>query len=43
VALDWTFDLLFGRDYVQLGVHRHRGGPAGRQGESPADRELIEA
>jgi len=25
VALDWTADLLFGRDYVQLGVHRYRG------------------
>jgi NADH dehydrogenase len=22
VALDWTLELLFGRDYVQLGVHR---------------------
>ena len=25
VALDWTADLFFGRDYVQLGVHRYRG------------------
>jgi NADH dehydrogenase len=24
VALDWTFELLFRRDYVQLGVHRER-------------------
>ncbi len=23
VALDWTLDLIFGRDVVQLGVHRH--------------------
>jgi len=23
VALDWTLDLFFGRDIVQLGVHRH--------------------
>jgi hypothetical protein len=22
VALDWTIDMLFSRDYVQLGVHR---------------------
>ena len=25
IALDWTADLLFGRDYVQLGVHRDDG------------------
>jgi NADH dehydrogenase len=23
VALDWSLDLIFGRDVVQLGVHRH--------------------
>jgi NADH dehydrogenase len=26
VALDWTIDLVFSRDYVQLGVHRQRDG-----------------
>ena len=25
VALDWTADLLFSRDFVQLGLHRQRG------------------
>jgi NADH dehydrogenase len=29
VALDWTNDLLFRRDYVQLGVHRTRRRPPG--------------
>lgn len=23
IAIDWTLDLLFGRDYVQLGLHKH--------------------
>jgi NADH dehydrogenase len=27
VALDWTLDLFFRRDYVQLGVHRREAGP----------------
>lgn len=26
VALDWTFDMLFSRDYVQLGIHRRSSG-----------------
>lgn len=28
IALDWTIDLLFGRDYIQLGVHRRSRRPA---------------
>jgi NADH dehydrogenase len=30
VALEWTMDLLFRRDYVQLGVHRVREAGSGR-------------
>ncbi len=28
IALDWTIDLAFSRDYVQLGVHRTPREPA---------------
>ncbi len=28
IALDWTIDLVFSRDYVQLGVHRKTREPA---------------
>lgn len=34
VAIDWTFELMFKRDYVQLGVHRRPIAPA--PGDSPA-------
>jgi NADH dehydrogenase len=34
VALDWTMDLLFRRDYVQLGVHRGRDAGASTAADS---------
>jgi len=43
VALDWTFDLLFGREYVQLGVHRHGGGPGRSPRPATEVREAVEA
>jgi hypothetical protein len=34
IALDWTVDLLFSRDFVELGLHRGRRYDASRV-ESP--------
>jgi NADH dehydrogenase len=46
IALDWTADLFFERDYVQLNVHRfqqrQRDRAAGREAVHPAERETLE-
>ena len=46
LALDWTLDMIFGRDIVQLGVHRTASGrnglpppPRAGGGIEPADRD----
>ena len=44
VALDWTLDLVFGTDYVELGVHRvnHGGERVIRQGYPGGDGETVD-
>jgi len=42
IALDWTIDLLFSRDYVQLGVHRTAARDAAR-GDGPDAGEHSDA
>lgn len=41
VALDWTIDLFFGKDYVQLGVHRPRMSGDAKEEDRRREREMA--